>query len=72
MFLYEIAVGTGHRRRGIGKHLVQTLLDQCRAKDFEEVFVLTDHPANLAAHRLYRSAGGVTDTAGERMYVFEL
>ena len=71
MFLYEIAVDEDFRRHGIGKALINTLLKDCRERGFEEVFVFTD-PANVAAVELYRSAGAVTETPADRMYVFSL
>jgi len=72
MFLYEIGVAEGQRRRGVGANLVRELLLYCKAGGFEEVFVFTDDPANEAAERLYRSTGAVTETRGDRMYVYKL
>ena len=72
MFLYEVAVDEAFRRRGVGAALVRGLLDHCRSHGFDEVFVFTDDPANVAAHRLYRSTGAVTETVGDRMYVYRL
>ena len=71
MFLYEIGVDARFRRRGVGKSLVNTLLDDCRARAFAEVFVLTD-PANTAAVALYRSTGATTETPADRMFVYPL
>jgi ribosomal protein S18 acetylase RimI-like enzyme len=71
MFLYEIAVRQGSRRLGIGTQLIRRLLQYCRARAFDEIFVLTD-PANRAAVRLYRTTGGSTETAGDRMFVYRL
>jgi [ribosomal protein S18]-alanine N-acetyltransferase len=71
MFLYEVAVTRGWRRRGIGRALVRALLAYCRARGYEEVFVFTD-PHNRAAVALYRSTGGRTETAADRMYVYAL
>ncbi len=72
MFLYEIAVDEVHRRKGVGTALIEVLLHHCRSHGLSEVFVFTDDPANVAAEGLYRSTGGVTETVGERMYVYRL
>ncbi|MCI4360382.1 MAG: GNAT family N-acetyltransferase [Thermoplasmata archaeon] len=72
MFLYEIAVGEAYRRRGIGRALVEALLRFCREGRFAEVFVFTDDPGNRAAEELYRATGGVTETVGDRMFVYRL
>jgi ribosomal protein S18 acetylase RimI-like enzyme len=71
MFLYEIEVERRFRRRGIGSELVRTLLQYCREKEFEEVFVFVD-PANESGVRLYRATGAVTETPADRMYVYRL
>ncbi|HEV2165859.1 MAG TPA: GNAT family N-acetyltransferase [Thermoplasmata archaeon] len=72
MFLYEVFVDAAWRRQGIGRALIRALLEYCRTRKFEELFVFTDDPSNMAAHQLYRSTGGRTETVGERMYVYRL
>jgi ribosomal protein S18 acetylase RimI-like enzyme len=71
MFLYEIAVAEEFRRRGIGRQLIERLLEYCRLRGFEEVFVFTD-PGNEAAVQMYRSTGGATETPADRMFVYRL
>jgi ribosomal protein S18 acetylase RimI-like enzyme len=51
-FVYELAVGEGYRRQGIGRRLMQELLF-----GQEEAFVLTE-AENEAAMALYASLGG--------------
>ena len=71
MFLNEIGVVPEFRQRGVGRALIDNLLEYCRTRDFEEVFVMTD-PTNEAAVRLYRSAGATTETPADRMFVYPL
>lgn len=71
-FLYEVAVDARHRRRGVGASLIERLLAICRRSGHAEAFVFTDDPLNRAAHALYRSTGAVTETRGDRMYVYRL
>ena len=56
--VYEIEVGEAHRNRGIGGRLLRELQAIARERGIEEGFVLTDAD-NVAAMRLYASAGGV-------------
>jgi ribosomal protein S18 acetylase RimI-like enzyme len=72
MFLYEIAVDEPYRRRGVGTALIARLREICKARGLVEIFVFTDDPDNVAAARLYRSTGAVTETRGDRMYVYRL
>jgi aminoglycoside 3-N-acetyltransferase I len=71
MFLYEIGVDPESRRHGVAGELIRWLLNYCRERGFEEVFVMTD-PANEAAVNLYRSTGAVTETPADRMFVYRL
>jgi ribosomal protein S18 acetylase RimI-like enzyme len=51
-FVYELGVDERHRRRGIGRRLMEELL-----AGRDEAFVLTE-PDNHAANALYASLGG--------------
>jgi len=57
MFLYELAVDESHRRRGIGRALVDALADRARERGCYGMWVLTDGD-NTAAVRTYESAAG--------------
>jgi GNAT superfamily N-acetyltransferase len=54
--LYEIDVRPERRKRGIGRALVQTFIDEARDRGAFEVWVLTNL-SNDAARRLYASCG---------------
>ena len=56
MFLYELGVREGARRRGVGRALVEALADRARARGCYGMWVLTDAD-NAAALATYRSAG---------------
>jgi ribosomal protein S18 acetylase RimI-like enzyme len=56
MFLYELAVGEGHRRRGIATALVTALRELARERGCYDMWVLTDDD-NEAALGTYRKTG---------------
>jgi ribosomal protein S18 acetylase RimI-like enzyme len=58
MFLYEIGVAETHRRRGIGRNMIDTLKSVCREANAVKMWVPTGR-SNIAATRLYASTGGV-------------
>ena len=61
MLLYEIEVAEDHRRRGIGRALVERLKRTCRERGFTKMFVSTE-ASNTAAMALYASTGGERGT----------
>jgi ribosomal protein S18 acetylase RimI-like enzyme len=61
MFLYELAVDEGARRRGIGRALVGELAGLARARGCYGMWVLTDD-GNPAALRTYHAAGGTRES----------
>ena len=71
LFIYEIGVVPGFRRRGVGTALIRNVLAYCGRNRFEEAFVLTD-PGNRAAVGLYRATGAITETRGDRMFVYRI
>ena len=61
MFLYELAVGEPWPRQGIGRSLVEALVDLARERGCYGMWVLTDED-NEAAVATYTSAGGARRT----------
>ena len=57
MFLYEIGVEENHRRKGIGKGLIEFLKNICLKKEISEIFVATEMD-NEPAKTLYKATGG--------------
>jgi len=57
LFVNEVGVAPSHRRRGIGKKLLETLLELGRAEGCLEAWVGTG-PSNIAAIALYASIDG--------------
>jgi ribosomal protein S18 acetylase RimI-like enzyme len=57
LWINEIGVAPTHHRQGIGKALMQAILEEARKYGCFEAWVLTDR-GNLPAMTLYRSAGG--------------
>ena len=61
MFLYELGVDSASRGQGIGRALVEALVEVARARGCYGMWVLTDEE-NRAAMATYRAAGGVDPT----------
>jgi len=57
VFFYELEVLPSHRRKGVGRALIDRLKGLCRQRGAGKMFVLTDR-RNDAACRLYSAAGG--------------
>ena len=66
MFFYEIGVAEPHRRRGIGKQLVEQLKSVCRRQDVMKMWVPTGR-SNVAATRLYASTGATPFPSGDEV-----
>jgi ribosomal protein S18 acetylase RimI-like enzyme len=60
LWINEVGVAPSHRRRGIGRRLVDALLERGRALECTEAWLGTEED-NLAARRLYESAGSVSE-----------
>jgi ribosomal protein S18 acetylase RimI-like enzyme len=57
LWINEVGVAPSHRGRGVGKRLMELMVEHARALGCSEAWVLTDE-ANDAANALYRSVGG--------------
>ena len=71
LWINEIGVAPSHQRQGIGKLLLQHLLDEAKQSGCTEAWVLTDHE-NLPAMGMYKSAGGVEESPDPTMFTFKL
>lgn len=62
LWINEVGVAPSHHRRGIGRQLIEALVDRARALGCTEAWVLTEEE-NVAARALYEAAGGVASNA---------
>lgn len=60
LWINEVGVAAAHQRQGIGRRVVDALLEHARTLGCHEAWVLTEE-SNTTARRLYASAGGVED-----------
>ena len=71
LWINEIGVAPTHQRQGIGKALLQAILDIAKRSGCSEAWVLTDR-ANLPAMAMYKSAGGEETLPDPTMFTFKL
>ena len=71
LWINEIGVAPTHQRQGIGKSLLQAMLDHAKQSGCAEAWVLTDR-ANLPAMAMYKSTGGEESTPDPTMFTFKL
>ncbi len=71
LWINEVSVASSHQGQGIGKAVVNALLQHARLLGCEEAWVLTNR-SNLAAMRLYASTGGTESVEDEVMFTFKL
>jgi len=69
LFVNEVGVAPEYRGRGVGRRLLDALLERARSFGCTEAWVLTD-ASNARARRLYEGAGGVPEECV--MYTFPL
>jgi aminoglycoside 6'-N-acetyltransferase I len=71
LWINEIGVAPAHQRQGIGKALLQHLLEDAKQSGCAEAWVLTDR-ANLAAMAIYKSAGGAETLPDPTIFTFKI
>jgi ribosomal protein S18 acetylase RimI-like enzyme len=71
LFLNEVSVAPTHQSRGVGRQMLQSMLDLGRELGCRCAWVLTDR-ANAPAMRLYAAAGGVEEPIPSILFEFTL
>jgi ribosomal protein S18 acetylase RimI-like enzyme len=71
LWINEVGVAASHHRRGLGKALLNALLQLGRELGAKEAWVLTERD-NTAAINLYQAAGGVNESDDVVMITFHL
>ncbi len=71
LWVNEVGVSPSHQRRGVGRALMQALLELARKAGCTEAWVLTERD-NLPAMRLYQSLGGEEEQEKTVMFSFKL
>jgi ribosomal protein S18 acetylase RimI-like enzyme len=71
LWINEIGVASAHQRQGIGKALMQAVLEEAKRSGCAEAWVLTDR-INLPAMAMYKSAGGEETLPDPTMFTFKL
>jgi aminoglycoside 6'-N-acetyltransferase I len=69
LFINEVGVASSHQGRGIGRRVLDALLERGRELGCTEAWVLTDE-SNSIARKLYAGAGGEIDSEPAIMYTF--
>ena len=71
LWINEIGVAPTHQRQGIGKRLLQAMLENARQSGCAEAWVLTER-TNAAAMAMYTSVGGDETLPDPTMFTFKL
>ena len=71
LWINEIGVAPTHHRQGIGKALMQAILQEAKQSGCSEAWVLTNR-TNLPAMAMYKSAGGEETLPDQTMFTFRL
>lgn len=71
LWINEVSVAPDHRRRGVGRAMMERTLSLAAALGCSSVWVLTDRD-NPAAMRLYAGSGGVEAPKPQVMFEFDV
>jgi len=71
LFISEVGVSSSHRSRGIGRAMLDSLVRRATELGCTEAWVLTDRD-NVAARRMYESAGAKTPPDDSIMYTIPI
>ncbi len=71
LFVNEVGVAEGYRRRGVGARLLRALLGRGRELGSTEAWVAAEED-NRAARALYAAAGGAEEAERAVLFVFPL
>ena len=71
LWINEIGVAPTHQRQGIGKALLQAMLEEAKQSGCTEAWVLTERE-NAAAMAMYKSTGGIESVPDPTMFTFGL
>ena len=71
LWINEIGVAPTHQRQGIGKALMQAILEAAKQAGCTEAWVLTERD-NLPAMAMYKSTGGEETPPDSVMFTFKL
>ncbi|MEE9207333.1 MAG: GNAT family N-acetyltransferase [Gemmatimonadota bacterium] len=66
--LYEIEVAESHRRHGIGRALLEALIQTCHGEGVVKVWAVTNR-SNQPAVALYSNTGAEVDTADDTVTI---
>lgn len=70
MYMHQVEVLPAHRKKGIGKQLMEHFIKACNQNDCERLFLITNK-SNLPAVTLYNSVGGKTHHDDDILYTFQ-
>lgn len=71
LYMHSIDVVEQYKRQGIGKLLMNKILEDCKEKGFKELFLVTNK-GNIPAVRLYESTGGTAPDEDNVVYSWEI